>query len=86
MKSYWLPSLFIAFFTVLSLVTEAPAQEFSEQFHMTGPNKTVTAMTIWQGDLVVGGLFNAVGPVPANKAARLVGSQWEDMGTGLNIH
>ena len=41
----------------------------------------VYAMTVWNGDLIVGGSFEQAGGVPAMRVARWDGTQWHAMGS-----
>ncbi len=44
----------------------------------------VYAMTVWNGDLIVGGSFESAGGAPAWRVARWDGSTWHEMGTAWN--
>ena len=44
---------------------------------------TVHSMTVFEGDLIVGGSFLSVGQVPAVRVARWDGFAWHAMGSGL---
>jgi len=84
MRSYWRISLFFTLFAAFCWFATSRAVEWSDQFHVTGPNNLTTCLTTWEGDLVVGGKFSAVGSVPANLVARQIGDQqWVGMGQGL---
>jgi len=50
----------------------------------TGMNDWVHALTVYNGDLIVGGQFTSAGGVPANYIARWNGSSWSPLGTGTN--
>jgi hypothetical protein len=49
-----------------------------------GMNGWVYATTVYNGDLIVGGLFTTAGGVPANYIARWDGTTWTSLGSGLN--
>ncbi|HZW07488.1 MAG TPA: immunoglobulin domain-containing protein [Phycisphaerales bacterium] len=40
-------------------------------------------LSVYEGQLVVGGLFSSIGSVPANRIARWDGSSWQPIGSGL---
>ena len=50
----------------------------------TGMNDWVHALTVYNGDLIVGGQFTSAGGVPANYIAKWNGSSWSALGAGTN--
>lgn len=50
----------------------------------TGMNDWVHALTVYNGDLIVGGQFTSAGGVPANYIAKWNGSSWSPLGIGTN--
>ena len=44
----------------------------------------MSALTVYNGELIVGGSFVETGGVPANSIARWDGSNWHAMGSGMN--
>jgi len=59
---------------------------FGTGFKTTVPNTypSITAITTFNGDLVVGGNFQLADDQPANRVARWNGHTWVAMGTGMN--
>ncbi|MBX3377584.1 MAG: immunoglobulin domain-containing protein [Phycisphaeraceae bacterium] len=49
----------------------------------TGVDSGVSAMIVYNGELVVGGSFTTAGGVTANRIARWNGSTWQPLGTGI---
>jgi len=49
-----------------------------------GLNGAVTAMTVYDGKLIVAGEFTTVGGIPANHIAAWDGSSWSALGTSVN--
>ncbi|HEY3246400.1 MAG TPA: hypothetical protein VGM03_23895, partial [Phycisphaerae bacterium] len=45
--------------------------------------RSVTALTVFDGELIAGGNFTAVGGVSANRVARWNGSAWQPLGNGV---
>src|SRR2546422_7289871 len=65
---------------VCSIQAQAAAQTWAAVG--AGLNSTVTAMTIWNGQVVAGGAFTNSGGNPANRVARFDGTAWQALGTG----
>lgn len=57
---------------------------WSDRFATPDPSDQVTASVVYGGDLVIGGWFTQIGHVPAAYIARWDGSQWHELGAGLN--
>ena len=53
-------------------------------FGWPGVNGTVYALTVYDGDLIVGGQFTEAGGGPANNIARWDGTSWNPIGSGVN--
>ncbi len=54
---------------------------------IAGPSSTVEAMTVLDGDLVLGGWFSSAAGVPNTRyVARWNGTQWSSFGTGMNFY
>ena len=49
-----------------------------------GLDGTITALTVFDGDLIASGAFTTIGGVSANHIARWDGSAWHALGTGLD--
>lgn len=50
-----------------------------------GPNASVGDMVMSPaGDIIIGGLFTAIGDLPANRIAKWDGDEWSTFGEGLN--
>ncbi len=47
-------------------------------------NGKVTSLTVFDGELCVGGVFGTAGSVTANRIAKWDGSQWSALGSGMN--
>jgi hypothetical protein len=63
---------------------EAQAPGWSAGFHSTGANAMVTDMMPWRGDVIVCGLFDAIGTVSVpSRVARLRQGAWEPLGGQL---
>lgn len=50
----------------------------------SGMNKTVYALTVYNGKLIAGGWFDTAGGTSANFIAAWDGNSWQPLGTGLN--
>jgi len=50
----------------------------------TGMNSYVSSLTVYNGELIAGGLFTIAGGVSANRVARWNGSSWFALGAGMN--
>lgn len=50
---------------------------------LPGLNQVVNAMTVYNGDLIAGGLFTQAGDVSVNFIARWDGSSWHPLGEGV---
>lgn len=50
----------------------------------TGMNANVSALAVYQGSLIAGGLFTTAGGQAANRIARWNGTQWLPLGEGLD--
>lgn len=50
----------------------------------TGINGSVTALTVWNGQLIAGGWFTVAGGVGANRIASWDGSAWSPLGAGVS--
>ncbi|MBK8982239.1 MAG: hypothetical protein IPM38_07930 [Ignavibacteria bacterium] len=48
----------------------------------TGMNDWVHALTVYNGELIVGGQFTSAGGIPANYIAKWNGSSWSPLGAG----
>jgi hypothetical protein len=48
------------------------------------PNAGVQAVTIYNGELIAGGIFASIGGVAANRIARWNGVSWQPLGSGLS--
>ena len=49
-----------------------------------GTYTSVSALTIYNGELIAGGWFTTAGGVPCNNIARWDGSAWQPLGSGTN--
>lgn len=49
-----------------------------------GAFKEVIALTVYNGELIVGGNFNMAGTLPVNNIAKWNGTQWSNLGNGIN--
>jgi hypothetical protein len=49
-----------------------------------GTNSALFAVTLYNGDLIVGGAFTTAGGVSANYIARWDGAAWQPLGSGMN--
>jgi hypothetical protein len=69
---------------VLILITNISVK--AEQFAplSSGLNSTVRAVTVFNGDLIVGGSFTTAGGTSANRIAKWNGSSWSALGPGMN--
>ncbi len=57
---------------------------WSSDFYRPGVTGTVQVLADFQNELIIGGSFNAVGPLPAANIARWNGSSWRTLGDGLS--
>jgi hypothetical protein len=75
---------FLLTLACLATVQAAPvlADQWDTAFHVTGADGVVNVLTTWNGDLVVGGSFAALGPQPAARVAVRVLGAWEPLGSG----
>ncbi|HQL55223.1 MAG TPA: hypothetical protein PLQ87_10995, partial [Phycisphaerae bacterium] len=51
---------------------------------MGGSAPFVYALTVYNNDLIAGGLFTTAGGVACNRIARWNGSVWQALGSGMN--
>jgi len=49
-----------------------------------GMNNVVSALTVYEGELIAGGIFSEAGGVPAGYIARWDGGSWRSLGSGMN--
>ncbi|MFH1844958.1 MAG: FlgD immunoglobulin-like domain containing protein [bacterium] len=69
---------------VLSLsVWWLPSSLVAAVLDIPGLNGEVLALTVFEGDLVVGGSFTLAGEIPANRIARWDGESWSPLGDGF---
>jgi len=79
-------NMMISIFILLSQVfafSKSEAQNWSS-FPNGGANDWVYSSCIYNGDLIVGGKFTAIGGVNLNHIARWDGSNWQPLGLGVN--
>jgi len=74
----------LALFLLLAVAAPANAETgWSPDFYVPGAQGEVLALVEYQGGWVAGGLFWAVGTVPATRIAFFDGSAWNPLGEGL---
>lgn len=73
----------IAIFLVL---INFPSRSFSQSWSDVGGGMCdwVNAMTVYNGELIVGGRFTCAGGVPANYIAKWNGTTWDSLGSGMD--
>ena len=49
-----------------------------------GTNKDIYTLTVYNGNLIAGGLFDSAGGSPANHITMWNGTSWSPLGTGTN--
>ncbi len=59
-------------------------ENWSSAFALPGANSTVYATIEFEGDLIVGGAFSAIGVHAISRVARWNGSEWSPMGEGFD--
>lgn len=64
-------------------INDGPVDNYAGIFDAPGTNGQVLSMTVWNGDLIVGGFFSQIGTLAANNIARWDGVHWYALGTGL---
>ncbi|MBI3501395.1 MAG: T9SS type A sorting domain-containing protein [Bacteroidetes bacterium] len=81
MKKYFLTYIFL-----LSIVASAQTWSALGSGIDTASSAAVYCMTMFNGELYVGGLFSKAGGVPANNIAKWNGSTWSAVGTGTSSY
>ena len=78
----------IAFSVCTCLLTDAYAFALGEGGTWSpvgqGTNNVVYALTVYNGNLIAGGLFVSAGGQPANRVAQWNGTSWSPLGVGIN--
>ncbi len=57
------------------------AVHFEQEYY---PDPRVYALAVYNGDLIVGGLFDSVDGLPVNNIAAWNGSEWDSLGAGVS--
>jgi hypothetical protein len=73
--------IFLVFFLVFFIFSDTDAQQSWQPFG-GGTNLEVFALTVYNGDLIVGGIFDTAGTVRARRIARWNGTNWSPLGNG----
>ena len=84
--------LTLTLFLFASLLLFAQTEGISYQAVIVGPDgqeipgvdAQVEAAVVWDGKLIVGGLFDIAGSVAANRIAAWDGTSWSALGSGMN--
>ncbi len=63
-----------------------PSCSWQSDAGLTGSLHLVMSMTIYNGELIVGGAFNAAGGISANNIASWDGARWKPLGAGVNVY
>lgn len=76
--------LLVASFVSFLLFARAGQAEWSSSFGRPAFSGSIHATVVHQGDLVLAGTFDGLGPIPLGNIARYDGSTWSDLGGGTD--
>lgn len=74
------PALILACLLLATAASATLPGNWLPGHHVAGTDDPVLCSTVWNGDLVIGGSFGAVGDAVAHRAARWDGNQWSGLG------
>jgi hypothetical protein len=75
-------NLILMFMFLINLPTNSFSQTWSDVGG--GMCDWVNAMTVFNGELIVGGRFTCAGGVPANYISKWNGTSWDSLGSGMD--